>query len=52
MADMAVNYCPELGTVLSNEEIETDFLLMGGILLKGECFANGCCVLQHSRISS
>lgn len=30
MADMAVNYCPELGTVLSNEEIENGFSVDGG----------------------
>ncbi|WP_100933961.1 leucine--tRNA ligase [Candidatus Chlamydia corallus] len=30
MADMAVNYCPELGTVLSNEEVENEFSIEGG----------------------
>ncbi|WP_035392049.1 leucine--tRNA ligase, partial [Chlamydia ibidis] len=30
MADMAVNYCPELGTVLSNEEVENGFSVEGG----------------------
>ncbi|MBQ8498354.1 leucine--tRNA ligase [Chlamydia sp.] len=30
MADMAVNYCPELGTVLSNEEVENGFSIDGG----------------------
>ncbi|WP_348662673.1 leucine--tRNA ligase [Chlamydia vaughanii] len=30
MADMAVNYCPELGTVLSNEEVENGFSIEGG----------------------
>ncbi|WP_213318280.1 leucine--tRNA ligase [Chlamydiifrater volucris] len=30
MADMAVNYCPELGTVLSNEEVEDGFSVEGG----------------------
>lgn len=30
MADMAVNYCPELGTVLSNEEVENGFSVDGG----------------------
>ncbi|AQT77228.1 leucine--tRNA ligase [Chlamydia gallinacea] len=29
-ADMAVNYCPELGTVLSNEEVENGFSIEGG----------------------
>ncbi|SYX09081.1 Leucine--tRNA ligase,leucyl-tRNA synthetase,Leucyl-tRNA synthetase,leucine--tRNA ligase,tRNA synthetases class I (I, L, M and V) [Chlamydia poikilotherma] len=30
MADMAVNYCPELGTVLSNEEVENGLSVEGG----------------------
>lgn len=30
MADMAVNYCPELGTVLSNEEVENGVSIDGG----------------------
>ncbi|BAE81163.1 leucyl tRNA synthetase [Chlamydia felis Fe/C-56] len=30
MADMAVNYCPELGTVLSNEEVENGLSIEGG----------------------
>ncbi|ANH78937.1 leucine--tRNA ligase [Candidatus Chlamydia sanziniae] len=30
MADMAVNYCAELGTVLSNEEVENGFSIEGG----------------------
>lgn len=30
MADVPVNFCPELGTVLSNEEVENGFSLEGG----------------------
>ncbi|AGW38996.1 leucine--tRNA ligase [Chlamydia pecorum] len=30
MADMAVNYCPQLGTVLSNEEVEDGLSIEGG----------------------
>lgn len=30
MADMAVNYCPALGTVLSNEEVENGHSIEGG----------------------
>ncbi|WP_080121400.1 leucine--tRNA ligase [Chlamydia suis] len=30
MADMAVNFCPELGTVLSNEEVENGLSVEGG----------------------